>query len=171
MSHNLPGKNHYIHQQSTTSSAQSSRTAHDVYLKQALKKNALVGGPLLPSSQAKAMSSRTVNSVSSGVTPYEPGRAQTAQSVVQELYGSSQAANKPLNLAADKGSDNKSSKIAAANFLDFRPKTSIGMNQGESRSQMLDCDVEGLSPEPRAEIILSKNQIQRAAKAKIQGQS
>ena len=74
-------------------------------------------------------------------------------------------------MAADKGSDNKSSKIAAANFLDFRPKTSIGTNQGESRSQMLDCDVEGLSPEPRAEIILSKNQIQRAAKAKIQGQS
>ena len=51
---------------------------------------------------------------------------------------------------------------SGATFHDFRPKTSIGMaNQGESRSQnMIDRGGESegqSSPEPRAEIILTKN--------------
>ena len=58
----------------------------------------------------------------------------------------------------------------AVTFHDFRPKTSIGVSNqmnsvdkpsGDgSRSQMmLDRDVSGLSPEPKAELIISKNQI------------
>ena len=36
---------------------------------------------------------------------------------------------------------------------------------------MLDRDVSGLSPDPRAEIILSKDQIQRAARGTLYGKS
>ena len=153
LSHNLP------HQPSMLSSAQSSRTALDHYLKQALKSN-------------NQMSSRTANSVSSGITPYEGAahkRATTAQELVHELYGSSQERQGEQAPSQMGGSSGAKSTITGVTFHDFHPKSSITAmgNPGESKSQMiLEKDVNGLSPEPRAEIILSKNQIQRASREK-----
>ena len=77
------------------------------------------------------MSSRTINSASSsnGATPYEPGRAQTAQAMVQETYGSSSAVNKHgVGMAA------VSSEKQQVSFHDFRPKTSFGGGAIESKS-------------------------------------
>lgn len=69
---------------------------------------------------------------------------------------------------------NKQHDLVKPTFHDFRPKTQLTSTStnalpsgtGESKSQMiLERDVSGLSPEPKAEIILSKNRVQRATKA------
>ena len=94
------------------------------------------------------MSSRTVNSSQSATTPYNILKGVSGAANANQ-YGSSSGGN---SLSHSKQMTRNENKV----FKDFRPKTSIGTH--ESKSQMM-FDSSVLSPEPRADFILTKNQI------------
>ena len=152
------GGNH-LHNTQSTSSAQSVKTAQEVHFKKLIKQgfyqnNNPLQQPSISSLNAAGISSRTVNSSQSANTPYNvlQGVVKAPDKSNVNQYGSSSGAN---SLSHSKQITRNERQV----FKDLRPKTSIGTH--ESKSQMM-FDNSALSPEPRADFILTKGQIQKA---------